>query len=397
MAEEKECYAIVTKRFQLRTAHVCWLKETQRIYNEILHFYYMLFLEKTELHGLGNQKLMRELECLSIVGRDKKPVEYPLPWKGVPLYFRRAAINTALAAGKSYLSREGQEQPTAAFSAGVTLYKGTYRELTSHSIEIKVYDGERWRWIRCRLSGNTIPEGVRCLSPRLVFGERQVELHVPVQKNVPDGRTLKERMGNGMKICSVQFTNRDAIAVCSVVDGKGAVTSVRFLKGGKNYAHRCRKVLEKIKISKKAVGEKRGKNDNKRYWRKLKQISNDEAHQISRQIIDFCVETGAGVILLPKYSKEFTKYVMAAVGNWSPLHLNYQIRSQLKYKAWQAGILILESEVHDIDRYCALCGGMVRKQGELFVCENGHRGNRRVNAAWNLGKRTAQSLSKHML
>ena len=397
MAEKKDCYAIVTKRFQLRTAHVCWLKETQRIYNEILRFYYMLFLEKTELHGLGNQKLMRELECLSIVGRDKKPVEYPLPWKGVPLYFRRAAINTALAAGKSYLSREGQEQPTAAFSAGVTLYKGTYRELTSHSIEIKVYDGERWRWIRCRLSGNTIPEGVRCLSPRLVFGEKQVELHVPFQKNVPDGRTLKERMGNGMKICSVQFTNRDAFAVCSVVDGKGAVTSVRFLKGGKNYAHRCRKVLEKIKISKKAVGEKRGKNDNKRYWRKLKQISNDEAHQISRQIIDFCVETGAGVILLPKYSKEFTKYVMAAVGNWSPLHLNYQIRSQLKYKAWQAGILILESEVHDIDRYCALCGGMVRKQGELFVCENGHRGNRRVNAAWNLGKRTAQSLSKHML
>ena len=114
-------------------------------------------------------------------------------------------------------------------------------------------------------------------------------------------------------------------------------------------------------------GEKRGKNDNKRYWRKLKQISNDEAHQISRQIIDFCVETGAGVILLPKYSKEFTKYVMAAVGNWSPLHLNYQIRSQLKYKAWQAGILILESEVHDIDRYCALCGGMAVSYTHLDV------------------------------
>ncbi len=194
---------------------------------------------------MENHKLFRELECLSIVGRDKKPVDYPLPWKGVSLYFRRAAINTARAAGKSYLSREGQEQPTAAVSAGVTLYKESYRKLTSHLIEIKVYDGERWRWIRCRLSGNTLPEDVPCLSPRIVFGERQVELHVPVQKNVPDGRTLKERVGNGMKICSVQFTNRDAIAVCCVVDRKGAVTSVRFLRGGKNYAHRCRKILEK--------------------------------------------------------------------------------------------------------------------------------------------------------
>lgn len=397
MAEAKDCYAIVTKRFQLRTAHVSWLKETQRIYNEILRFYYMLFLEKTELHSLGNQKIMRELERLSIVGRDKKPVEYPLPWKGIPLYFRRAAINTALAAGKSYLSREGQAEPTAVFSAGVTLYKGTYRELTSHSIEIKVYDGERWRWSRCRLSGNTIPEGTLCLSPRLVFDERRAELHVPIQKNVPDGRTLKERTGHTMKICSVQFTNRDAIAVCCVVDGNGDAASVRFIRGGKNYAHRCRKVLEKIKISKKAVGEKYGKNDNKRYWRKLKHISNDEAHQISRQIIVFCAEAGVGVILLPRYSKEFTKYVMAAVGNWSPLHLNYQIRSHLKYKAWQAGMLVLESEVHDIDRYCALCGGTVHKQGEMFICENGHRGNRHVNAAWNLGKRTVQSLSKHML
>ena len=396
MAEKKDCYAIVTKRFQLRTAHVCWLKETQRIYNEILHFYYMLFLEKTELHGLGNQKLMRELECLSIVGRDKKPVDYPLPWKGVPLYFRRAAINTALAAGKSYLSREGQEQPTAAFSAGVTLYKGTYRELTSHSIEIKVYDGERWRWIRCRLSGNTIPEGVFCLSPRLVFGEKQVELHVPFQKNVPDGRTLKERMAEGMRLCSVQFTNGDAIAVCCVVDGPGCLRAVRFLKGGRDYAHRCRRIQEKILLSQKSVGGRRGGNDNKRYWKKLKQISDDMAHQVSRQIVDFCVETGAGVIALPKYSEAFTKYVMAAVGNWSPLHLNYQIRSQLKYKAWQAGILVLESEVSGIKRYCATCGGAVHSRGEQFVCENGHQGNRRVNAGVNLGRKTWKSLGEHL-
>lgn len=333
---------------------------TWELYNELLRFYYQLFLEHSELHSLGKQKLLRALEQLSIVGRDKRPVEQPLPFKGVPLYFRRAAINAALAAGKSYLAREGQKQPTEAFEAGVTLYKGNYKDLDSHSIRIKVWNGERWLWIRCRLSGNVIKEGDVCLSPRMVFCDERIELHVPVRQPVPDGRTL------------------------------------RFLRGGRDYAHRCWRIQEKIRISQESVGRRRGSNDNKKYWKKLKQISDDMAHQVSRQIVDFCVETGAGVIVLPKYSETFTKYVMASVGNWSPLHLNYQIRSQLKYKAWQSGILVLESEASDIKRYCAACGGVVHSQGEQFVCENGHRGNRRINAAVNLGRKTRESLSEHL-
>ena len=55
-----------------------------------------MFLEHSELHSLGKQKLLRALEQLSIVGRDKRPAEQPLPFKGVPLYFRRAAINAAV-------------------------------------------------------------------------------------------------------------------------------------------------------------------------------------------------------------------------------------------------------------------------------------------------------------
>lgn len=396
MTDVKGYYAITTKRFVLRTSHGTWLRDTQELYNEILHFYYRLFLEHPELHNLGNQKLLRALEQLSIVGRDKRPVEQPLPFKGVPLYFRRAAINAALAAGKSYLARDGQEQPTEVFEAGVTLYKGIYKNLDSHSIRTKVWDGKKWRWIRCRLSGNVLLEGAVCLSPRLVFCDGKIELHVPVRQPVPDGRTLQERMEKNMKICSVQFSNSDAIAICCVVNSSGCLAAARFLKGGRHYAHRCRRIQEKILISQKSVGGRRSGNDNKRYWKKLKQISDDMAHQVSRQIVDFCVETGAGVIVVPKYSEAFTKYVMAAVGNWSPLHLNYQIRSQLKYKAWQAGILVLESEVSDIKRYCAICGGAVHSRGEQFACENGHQGNRRVNAGVNLGRKTWKSLGEHL-
>lgn len=396
MTGVKGYYVITTKRFALRTSHGTWLRATQELYNEILHFYYRLFLRHPELHSLGSQKLLRALEQLSIVGRDKRPVEQPLPFKGVPLYFRRAAINAALAAGKSYLARDGQEQPTEVFEAGVTLYKGTYKDLDSHSIRMKVWNGGGWRWIRCRLSGNVLPEGAVCLSPQLVFCDGKIELHVPVRQPVPDGRTLRERMEKDMKICSVQFTNGDAIAICCVVDSSGCLGAVRFLKGGRDYAHRCRRIQEKILLSQKSAGRRRADNENKKYWKKLKQISDDMAHQVSRRIVDFCAETGAGVIVLPKYSEAFTKYVMAAVGNWSPLHLNYQIRSQLKYKAWQLGVLVLESEVSDIKRYCAACGGAVHSRGEQFVCENGHQGNRRVNAGTNLGRKTWKSLGKHL-
>lgn len=193
------------------------------------------------------------------------------------------------------------------------------------------------------------------------------------------------RSGN---LCGIQFTNGDAVAVCCVVNSRGSVTGVRFLKGGKYYAHRCRRILKKIEVC--------SDSSNHKYWKKLKHMIEDMAHQTSRRIVEFCAENGVGAIVLPKYSKTFTKYVMAAVGNWSPLHLNYLIRGQLKYKAWQAGILVLESEVSDIGRYCARCGGLVRRQGEACVCENGHQGNRRVNAAWNLGKKTWQSLSKQV-
>ena len=137
---EKNYYSMTTKRFTLRTAHNGWLSATRKFYNDVLYFYYKLFLEHPEFYSLTNQKAMRALECLSIVGRDKKPVANPLPWEGVPLYFRRAAINSALAAGKSYLSREEQTCPSQEFSSGITLYKGMYKDLDSHSIRVKVWN-----------------------------------------------------------------------------------------------------------------------------------------------------------------------------------------------------------------------------------------------------------------
>ena len=61
-------YAITVRRYNVLFRHTDWLKKTQ--------------------------EALRILEILTIVGRDKQPVPTPLPWKKIPLYFRRAAINT---------------------------------------------------------------------------------------------------------------------------------------------------------------------------------------------------------------------------------------------------------------------------------------------------------------
>ena len=393
---DKKYYSIVTKKFNLKTSHEEWLIESQNIYNEVLYFYYCLFLDHSEIHGESGQNALRLMEQMTIVGRDKKPVSDPLPWKGIPLYFRRAAINAAIAAAKSFLARDIQEEPTSTFSSGVTLYKGMYRELTSQSVQIKVYDGEEWRWICCRLYGNILPDNVLCMSPRLVFREKRIELHVPVKYPVQDGRTLKERVQSDLKICTVQFTGGNAIAVCCILDTYANVEKVLFIPGGREYRHRCRMIWKKIEASRKARGNVKEDHADWKYRQKWKHINEDLAHQVSSRIVEFCRENKGKIILLPKYSRDYSHIIMGAVESGSPIRVSYQIRRQLWYKAWKDGILVVETEVYGIGSKCAVCGEDIRKHGELYKCVQGHQGNRWVISSKNLGKNFLYKIGKQM-
>lgn len=392
----KNYYSIVTKKFNLKTGHEEWLIGSWNIYNDILYFYYRLFLDHPEIYGADGQTALRRMEQMTIVGRDKKPVVTPLPWTGIPLYLRRAAINAAIAAAKSFLARDKQEEPTDTFSSGVTLYKGMYRELSSDSIQIKAYDGEGWRWIHCRLYGNVLPDNVVCMSPQLVVREKRIELHVPVKCPVQDGRKLKERTGDDLKICTVQFTGGDAIAVCCILDKQADVKKVLFIPGGKVYAHRCHILQKKIEISRKARGNIKDSHADWKYRQKWKHINDDTTHQVSRKIVDFCLENGGNLILLPKYSKDYSRIVMGTVEDASPIKVSHQIRRHLRYKAWNEGIIVVESEVFGIGSNCAVCGEKIHKKGDLFQCMKGHQGNRWVNSSRNLGKNFLNKIGKQV-
>lgn len=265
-------YAITVRRYNVLFRHTEWFHQTQDLYNEILLFYYQLYLETFTDEQPGTQEALRILEKLTIVGRDKQPVPNPLPWKKVPLYFRRAAINTATAAAKSYLARDKQEQPTGAFTESVTFYKGMYRDFQGNTISLKLWDGEGWQWSRLRLRGNTVPEEGQMMSPALVLKKDHAELHIPWKIPVADGRGARERITAENKICSTIFTGQGACAVCCILDSSGKRESSFYIKGGREYVNASQQIYDRIKRSEDVQGGGGNVKVNYRYWKKLKNL-----------------------------------------------------------------------------------------------------------------------------
>lgn len=385
--DKSSCYSITVKKFNVFCRHTDWLLKTQKLYNEILGFYYDLYLDTFTESSLGAMEALRALEKLTIVGRDKQPVPRPLPWEKVPLYFRRAAINGAIAASRSYLGREGQQERTRQFTESVTFYKGMYRDFSEKEITLKIWNGTAWKWTRVRLHGNTLPETGSMMSPALILKKNQTELHVPWKTPVEDGRTARERIEANEKICAVVFCNQDACAVCCLMDSKGNSEGARFIRGGAEYTHHCRTVEAKLKKSQMSGGAGNNPRANARYWEKLKNLSDFYSHSISRQVIDYCKSNGAKMIVLPEFDKNYSKIIMAKTGNHSPIHLSMAIREKIKYKAWQEGIVTVEIQQHDISSVCSICGEKIQNKGNEFTCINGHRGNRYLNTARNLGQK----------
>ena len=57
------------------TRHSDWLVKTQELYNQILEFYYNLYLDTFQDGKPGSMEALRTLEKLTIAGRDRQPVK----------------------------------------------------------------------------------------------------------------------------------------------------------------------------------------------------------------------------------------------------------------------------------------------------------------------------------
>ena len=436
----KTGYSIRTWRMRLFCPQPIWLDRTEEYFQNVVEFYYDLLQKHEELWNDSLFDIQRSLELLTVAGRDGREPVNPLPMGKVPVYLRRAAINKASATVKSILgkaeepnsrkavSQKAQEKPQVkpkktpkeatketpqrisqktspeeqehslefpdTVESKVTFFKGMYSDLTDESIRLKLWNGEKWVWTDCRLKGRSFPADSQLMSPTLVKEEKFYMLNIPVKQENSDARTAKERMAAGTRLCSVRFTNTDTFAMSCILDEKGSQVAVYASKGGREYGHRCKLLMEKIQRSRKNTDNDNCPQPNRKYYMHLKNLSEHYAHQVSRQIVDFCKKNQAGILVLPEYDSNYSKMVMIKSGNFSPLHLSSRIRSYLQYKAWAEGMLVLEARTDGLKDKCSVCGGKIRRKGNEFICENGHQGNRFLNDARNLGRKCQASFYK---
>ena len=391
----KTGYSIRTWRMRLFCPEPLWLDKTEEYFKNVVEFYYGLLREHEELWNSSLFDVQRSLELLTVTGRDGRQPQHPLPMGKVPVYLRRAAINKAAAAVKSTLASTHPESFPDAVESSVTFFKGMYSDLTDQTINLKLWNGQKWVWTECRLKGRPFPMECQLMSPTLVKDGRLYMLNIPVKQENCDARTAKERMTAGTRICSIRFTNTDVFVVCCILDEQGKQLAVHWCRGGDEYRHRCKGFTERIQKSRQNTDRDNCSQPNRKYYMHLKNLSDHYAHQISREILNFSKEHRAGILVLPAYDPGFSKMAMLKSGNFSPLHLSTRIRNNLQYKAWADGILVLEVRTDGLKDKCAICGEKVRRKGSEFLCENGHQGNRFLNDARNLGRKCQESFRRN--
>lgn len=384
-------YCTITYKLKVYTKYENFMKLTKELYNQAILEYYNLLLENQEFLNLSNQYCLRELEKLTILSRDgKKPKNYLE--LDLPTYFRRSAINKAIGSVRSYVSLlkkyedTGENIPSKAksFNNSPVFYKGMYRNLTSNSIELKLWNGTKWSWYLLKLNGRNFENAIEILSPTLVINSKRIMLHIPIKQQVEDVRPVKMRMQDeNLKVCGISFSNYDNFAICTILNRNCDYEKSLFIKGGNDYKARTSKILSKIKKDRQ-VNKIITPKDHKTYWEKLEKIDDYTAHKVSKQIIDFCLQNEVKVIAITKIENDVAGF-QRKVGKYSPIYLRRKIVNNLEYKSFKNGLLITTVRQNYTSSRCYKCRSKIKRKESEFICENGHQGNYYFNSSVNIG------------
>lgn len=409
MTEQKKGYSIVSYRVRLYDRHMDRLLLTKQLYNRVAgHFFSVLCLKK-DLLEQSDFLLLRELEVLCIgtkeLKENGKTPEFPLEgFPKIPLYFRRSAINAAIAMARkksndcwNFTHSIEEERQEKILEFPMVLYQGMYRNFTGQSIDLKLFDGSKWKWIYYPFSGREFPEHAKRMSPILAFQKKQAYLDVPVRFEVQDIRTVKERMGQEEQFCAISFPDYDVSAVAVVMNKRGEERASCFFRGGKEREHQRKKLQERLEKSKDSRRVS-GPEENKSIYADIRRLNHHYAHTISRQLVDYCKQQGIKIIVVPNYEESINfqnkRYLHTDSYRW----LGRSMIKNLKYKAFREGIVVTSVKPYKIAQVCSECGEPIRKYneghspgadyygGKLFVCPNGHQGNTALNSAKNIGR-----------
>ncbi|MCG9967398.1 RNA-guided endonuclease TnpB family protein [Pelotomaculum terephthalicicum JT] len=396
-----------------------WFITTEKLFNEVTAFYFGIIKERAQILELTNKKALTELERLTHSTKDNPAPPFPLKWD-IPAMFRRACINTAIGAARSFFSKlkkwkdakakaEAKEKklkyrppvPPREWQRNTLFYAGQYKGYTGKSIMLKLFDGNTWRWVKYHLTGRRVQDGWKIGCPHAVIKKNRLELHFPVEKEKPVVKAVAEQVKEpSLKICAVGLNISNRLAVCGIFKSDGTQVATRFIRGGDSLSGRRKRLLGIIATKLSLTGSlNKDEQDNKALRNRIHNIDDNEAHRVSRRILDFALEHGATIIVfeyLNNFKPEQGKFSRRASSKRSYWLLG-RIFHYTKYKAWEYGIIISRVNPRNTSRLCADCGAEIARHSDnkeyyrsgapLFTCKCGKKGSVALNAVRNIGKR----------
>jgi len=345
--------------------------------------------------------------------------------------FRRAAINAALGSARSFYSnlgkwRKRKEKATAkgkkfterppvpprTWNKSATIYAGQWKERAGSSIMIKVWTGSVWSWIKVRITGREIPDGVEMGSPQLIRKGNQWWLHTPIEKQFKSPSKIEKqiRSPEQTKICSVDLNLDQHLAVCTVRTVEGSILATKFISGGRRVNGLRKKQLGRIARNRRKTGIiVEGEQDNADLWRKIRNTDEQVAHVVSARIVQFAKLHEASILVF-----EHLGNLKPAKGKYShrgnskrAFWMKGRIFKYSKYKAYNAGIITSRVNPRNTSRECARCNTPVARYAEgqpaegytygapLVACAHcGMRGNSDRNASLVIGQRLVVRYAK---
>jgi len=403
---------------------------TKDLFNNTIEFYFNVIEQHQEILKLRSQDALRALEKLSAKTKKNPNPEHNVSsvCPSIPVLFRRAAINKALGASRSFHTHlhkwnerkakaesvhkkftEKPPVPPRKWNFSPVFYKKLYKNFDGTSIILRLWTGKSWAWVKFSCKGQETPAQWDVLSPSLVKRKHRLFLHFPLQKPKEDfvwPEKIVEQIKNPeLKICSVDLNINDDLAVCVIQKANGAVEATKFILGGSYLQHRRKRLLGIIatKRSKTRAAGQKGISDNVALWDKIRNIDEQEAHRVSRRIVDFALAHGATVIVFehlgnyrPKKNKGSAKS-----NEKRAFWLRGKIFHYTKYKAFEHSVVTARISPKNTSRQCNLCREDVFRFGKEmdpnnpytpgapnFFCPNcQNRGSNDRMAAINVGRK----------
>ncbi len=100
---------------------------------------------------------------------------------------------------------------------------------------LKLWTGTCWSWLKVRITGRELPDGIEIGSPQLIKHGNQWWLHTPVEKQFKSpGKIEKQVTTNAhTKMCAVDLNLNEHLAICTIQTVEGTILATTFIGGGR--------------------------------------------------------------------------------------------------------------------------------------------------------------------